>query len=79
MDPVQAPLKVVAVSALIWTWFKFTKEVFKFSWQIISSSPDEETYKAVSKVCCQECNGFFNGESDEDGKFICFTCQGLIR
>ena len=53
MDPVQAPLKAVAVSAIIWTWLNFTKEVFKFSWHIISTSPGEETLKVVKKAVCE--------------------------
>ena len=76
MNPFQASLKAVAVSGIIFTWINFTIEVFKFSWHIISTSPKKETYKAVSKVSCEECKGFFNGELGEDGKYICFTCRG---
>ena len=77
MNPVQASLKAAAVSGIFMIWANFTIEAFKFSWHIISTSPGEDTYKAVSKVSCEECKGFFDGETDEDGKFICFTCQGF--
>ena len=79
MDMVQASLKVAALSGIFMIWANFTIEAFNFSWHIISTSPEKDTYKAVSKVCCEECRGFFDCETDEDGKFICFTCQGLIR
>ena len=79
MNMFQASLKAAAVGGIFVIWTNFTIEAFKFSWHIISTSPDEETYKAVSKVSCEECKGFFDGETDEDGKFICFTCQGLMR
>ena len=76
MNLVQASLKAAAVGGIFMLWASFTKDVLKFSWHIILTSPEEETYKAVSKVSCEECKGFFNGELDEDGKFICFTCRG---
>ena len=64
MDLVQASLKAAAVSVIFMIWASFTIEAF------ISTSP--QTYKAVSKVMCEECKEFFN----EDGKNICFTCRG---
>ena len=79
MNPFQASLKTAAVSGIFMFWARFTIEAFKFSWHIISTSPEKDTYKAVSKVSCEECKGFFDGGTDEDGKFICFTCQGLIN
>ena len=78
-DPFQASIKAASLFGIFMMWSNFTFEVFKFSWHIISTSPGEENYKAVSKVSCEECKGFFNGELDEDGKFICFICQGFIR
>ena len=79
MNPFQASLKAAAVGGIFMIWANFTIEALYFSWRIISTSPGEDTYKAVSKVCCEECRGFFDGETDEDGKFICFSCQGLIN
>ena len=63
-------LKAAAVGGIFTVWVKFTIEAFNFSWHIISSSPEKETYKAVTKVMCKECKKFF----DEDN--ICFTCRG---
>ena len=54
-----------------------TQEAFKFAWHIVSTSPGEENLKAVSKVVCEECKEFFIDESDEDEKYICFTCRGI--
>ena len=51
-------------------WAKFTIEAFKFSWHILSNSPEKETYKAVTRVMCEECKEFF----DEENR--CFTCRG---
>ena len=74
MGPFEPTLKFAAVSGIFMIWLKFTKEAFNFSWHIISSSPGEETYKAVTKVQCKECKEFF--DEDEDEEFICFTCRG---
>ena len=79
VDPFQASIKAASLFGIFMMWSNFTFEVFRYSWYIISTSPKKETYEAVSKVSCEECNGFFNGELDEDGKFICYTCQGFIR
>ena len=75
-DALQASLKAVAVSGIFMIWANFTMEAFKFSWHIISTSP--ETYKAVTKVMCAECKHFFNDEP-EDEPFICLSCQGITN
>ena len=72
-DLFQASFKVAAVSGIFMIWTNFTIETFKFSWHIITTSPEKETYKAVTKVRCEECKEFF---IEEDGKNICFTCRG---
>ena len=59
MDLVQASLKVAAVGGIFMIWTHLTKEAFKFSWHIISTSPEKDTYKAVAKVRCEECKEFF--------------------
>ena len=72
-NPLEASFKLIAVGGIFMILTKLTKEAFKFSWHIISTSPEKETYKAVSKVRCEECKEFF---IEEDGKNICFTCRG---
>ena len=67
-------IKTAAESGISLVWVNFTVKAFKLSWQIISTSP-EETLKAVSKVMCEECKGFFIDEL-EDGKYICWNCRG---
>ena len=70
MNPFQASLKAAAVSGIFLIWVNFTIEAFKFSWHIISTSPEKETYKAVTMVKCDECGELFNDEN------ICFPCRG---
>ena len=70
-------VKTAALSGIGLFWVNFTIEAFKFAWHIISTSPEEKNLKAVSKVMCEDCKDFFIDESDEDGKYICFTCQGI--
>ena len=59
MDPFQSALKVVAVSGIFMIWTKFTIEAFKFSWHIITTTPEKETYKPVTSVMCTECGHLF--------------------
>ena len=73
MDPFQTVFKTAAVGGIFMTWFKFTIEAFKFSWHIITTTPEEKTYKPVTSVMCTECRHFFPGEQEP---FICFSCQG---
>ena len=63
-------LKAVAVGGIFTMWAKFTIEALKFSWHIFSSSPEKETYKAITMVKCDECGELFNDEN------ICFPCRG---
>ena len=76
MDPFQSALKVAAVSGIFMIWTKFTIEAFKFSWHIITTTPEKETYKSVTSVMCTECKHFFPGDQEKDEPFICFSCQG---
>ena len=78
MDLVQAFLKATAVSGIFMIWANFTIEAFKFSWHIITTSPEKDAWKAVSKVMCAECKHFFTDES-EDGPYICLSCQGITN
>ena len=73
MNLVQASLKAAAVSGIFIIWANFTIEAFKFSCHIISTSPEKETYKAITKVRCEECKEFFIEDEREN---ICFTCRG---
>ena len=77
IDPVLSALKAAAVGGVFMIWYNFTIEAFKFTWHIISTSPEKETWKAVSKVMCAECKQFFTDKLDENKTYICFTCQGI--
>ena len=77
MDSFQSTLKVAAVSEIFMMWLKFTKEAFKFSWHIISSSPGEETLKVVTKAVCEKCGNLYD---DDDfhviiERCLCFDCR----
>ena len=72
-DFLQAFIKTAAVSGIGFVWGNFTVKAFKMGWHIISTSP--ETLEPVSKVMCEECKDFFIDEL-EDGKYICWICQG---
>ena len=71
--PVQSVLKAAAVGGIFMIWYNLTIEGFNFAWHIISTSPEKETLKAVSKVMRAECKHFF---IDENEPYICFSCQG---
>ena len=63
-------LKAVAVGGIFAIWTKLTIEAFNLSWHIITTSPEKETYKAITMVKCDECGELFNDEN------ICFPCRG---
>ena len=63
-------LKAAAVGGIFAMWAKLTIEAFSLSWHIISTSPEKETYKAITMVKCDECGELFNDEN------ICFPCRG---
>ena len=63
-------LKAAAVGGIFAMWAKLTIEAFSLSWHIITTSPEKETYKAITMVKCDECGELFNGDN------ICFPCRG---
>ena len=67
-------IKTAAVSGIGLFWFNFTVKAFKMARHIISTSQEEETYKAFSK--CEECHELFIDDGDENEKQICWTCLG---
>ena len=77
-DVLQASLKAAAVGRIFIFWVNITIEAFKLSWHIISTSPEKETYKAVTKVMCAECKHFFTDES-ADEPYICLSCLGITN
>ena len=74
-DALQASLKAAAFGGIFMLWTNITIEAFKLSWHIISTSPEKDTYKAVTNVMCTECKHIFPGDS-EDKPFICLSCLG---
>ena len=78
VDLLQAFIKTVAVSGIGLVCVKFTAMAFKTAWRIISTSPEEEdTWKAVSRVMCENCQEHFfdDGNELENGKFLCESCR----
>ena len=77
MDPFQSALKVAAVSGIFMIWTKFTIEAFKFSWHIITTTPEKETLKVVRKAVCENCGNVYN-DDDFDviiERCLCFDCR----
>ena len=72
-DPLQSSFKAAAVGGIFMLWANITIEAFKLSWHIISTSPEKETYKAVTSVMCKECKHFFPGDSKDEH---CLSCKG---
>ena len=77
MDQFHYVLKAAAVGGIFMAWINFTIEAFKFSWHIITTTPEKETYMPVTRVMCTECKHFFPGDQEKDEPFICFSCQGF--
>ena len=77
MDLVQASLKAAAISGIFMIWLKFTKEAFKFSWHIISSSPGEETLEVVRKAVCENCRNVYNDDDFDviTERCLCLDCR----
>ena len=77
VDVVQASFKAVAVGAILFVWVEYTKEAFKFSWHIVSTSPEKETWKAITKVSCFNCRKLY--DNDEYGftheTDLCEACR----
>ena len=50
VNALRASIKAAAVGGIFFVWANYTIEAFKIAWHIVSNSPEEETWKAVSKV-----------------------------
>ena len=69
--------KAAAVSGIFILWAKLTKEAFKISWHIITTTPGEETLKVVRKAVCEKCGNVYN-DDDFDviiERCLCFDCR----
>ena len=79
VDVLQTFIKTAAVSGIALVWVNFTLTAFKMTWHIISTSPEDENWEAVSKemVMCEECQGYFFDDGDElkHGKLLCESCS----
>ena len=53
VDALQVFIKTAAVSGIGLVWVNFTVKAFKMAWHIFSTSPEEETWEAISKVMCE--------------------------
>ena len=74
-------IKAAAVNGILMLWARITIEALKFSWHIISTSPEKVTWEPVRKVMCEECNEFFSDDGDvlEHGKFLCEYCSDQLE
>ena len=59
-------IKTAAVSAILMLWAGFKIEAFKFSWHIISTSPEKykPSFKAGQEIY----------DDDEHGTYFCEAC-----
>ena len=77
-NPLESSFKFIAVSAIFLIWANFTKEAFNFSWHIITTSPEKETYKAVTKFMCHNCGELYDDDGERhviDGILLCDFCR----
>ena len=63
VDALPLFIKTAAVSGMSLVWVNFTVKAFKMAWNIISTSPEEETFEAM----CEECQEHFEA--------VCEECQ----
>ena len=78
MDLVQSSLKAAAVGGIFMIWYNFTIEAFNFSWHIITTSPEKDTYKAVHKCLCQHCGEIYDDNEERhviEGALFCDFCR----
>ena len=61
-DSLQASIKVTAVGGIFMVWSNFTVKALKMAWHIISTSPEEETWKAASKIVCGNCQELYDDD-----------------
>ena len=62
VDLLQASLKVAAVSGIFMIWANFTIEAFKFSWHIVSTLLEKETWKPITKAVCGNCQELYDDD-----------------
>ena len=76
-EPLQASLKVAAVSGIFKIWSNFTIEAFKFACHIISTSPEKDTYRASFKAVCENCRKLYDDDEYDliHGTHLCEACR----
>ena len=62
VNALRASIKAAAVGGIFFVWANYTIEAFKIAWHIVSTSPEEETWKAVSKVVCGNCQEHYDDD-----------------
>ena len=70
-------LKAAAVGGIFAMWAKLTIEAFSLSWHIISTSPEDEPLRVVTKAVCEKCGNLYD---DDDfhviiERCLCFECR----
>ena len=73
----QATLNGAAVGGIFIIWSKFTIEAFNLAWHIVSTSPEEETHKAVFKISCENCRKLYDDDERHliNGSYLCEACR----
>ena len=76
-DSLQATIKVAAVGRIFMVWSNFIVKALKMAWHIISTSPEEETWKVASKVVCGNCQELYDDDEYHliHGTHLCEACR----
>ena len=76
-NALEASLKFAAVSGIFVALANLTIEAFKFSWHIITTSPEKETYKASFKAVCGYCQEHYDDDEYHliHGTHLCQNCR----
>ena len=73
VNALHTSIKAAAVGGIFFIWANYTIEALKIAWHIVSTLPEEETWKAVCGNC-QE-----NYDDDEygliHGTHLCEACR----
>ena len=77
VDVLQASIKAAAVGGIFFIWVNCTIEAFKFAWHIVSTSPEEETWKPITKAVCGHCQEHYDDEEYHliHGTHLCEACR----
>ena len=77
VNALQVFIKTAAISGIGLFWVSFTIEAFKFAWHIVSTSPEKETWKPITKAVCGNCQELYDDDEYHliHGTHLCGACR----